>query len=325
MKLKKEYIPHLVLITLSLILFATAIYKLYSWNSNTLDELPGDDSRILADVESEDYIVPMNPTHLVNWEDDGITTIVMLGNELLTQPKDSTSIPSQLASQLDATIYNCAFPDTSVSSLSKGSMEDDLTEVFSLNWVINALCAQNFSILENTLANHDDVDPIYQEHLDLLQSIDFQLVDVLIMSYSPTDYLQGRVIADFDNPYSYESYATAFETAILMLKDYYPHIRIIFVEPTFCTFLNEEGELVGSDLTNTGYGRSTHYMVAVKHLSVKNSTSFLDNFYGMPIDATNYTQYLEDGIHPNSHTRTLLAERIANVLNASNNISSKDA
>lgn len=324
MNLIKEHIPHVILGSISLILLISSIFKLNSWNSNTLDELPGDDTAIISDVQSEDYIVPINLAHLSNWEDDGINTIVMLGNELLTEPNNSTSIPQQLASQLDAVVYNCAFPYTSVTSLSKGSIEDDLTELFSLNWVINALCAQNFSILENSLALNPEADSIYQETLSLLKSIDFHTVDTLIMSYSPQDYLNARTITDIDNQYSYESYSTALDVAIAMLRDYYPHIRIIFVEPTFCMFSNDNGELVGSDIANTGFGKSANYMVATKYIAVKNSISFLDNFYGMPINSSNYEEYLENGITPNSSTRTLLAERIATILRPSSNIATDE-
>ncbi|MFI3202191.1 MAG: hypothetical protein R3Y54_11845 [Eubacteriales bacterium] len=108
--------------------------------------MPGDDTAILSEVQSEDYIIPVSPAYLANWEADDITTIVMLGNELLTYPNDHTNIPQQLAKQLDAVVYNCAFPNTSVTSLSTGNLEDDLAEIFSLNWIINALCAQNFRL-----------------------------------------------------------------------------------------------------------------------------------------------------------------------------------
>ncbi|MFI3202193.1 MAG: hypothetical protein R3Y54_11855 [Eubacteriales bacterium] len=100
-----------------------------------------------------------------------------------------------------------------------------------------------------------------------------------------------------------------------MLRDYYQHLRIIFVAPTFCVFTNENGELVGSDITHHGEWKSPDYMVGAKNIAVKNSISFLDNFYGTPINVTNYEDYLEeDGILPNAHARSLLAERIANVL-----------
>ncbi|MFI3202192.1 MAG: hypothetical protein R3Y54_11850 [Eubacteriales bacterium] len=41
-----------------------------------------------------------------------------------------------------------------------------------------------FSLIEGTLELNPDADPLYQETVNLLKSIDFNTVDALIMSYS---------------------------------------------------------------------------------------------------------------------------------------------
>ncbi|MFI3176767.1 MAG: hypothetical protein R3Y67_04630 [Eubacteriales bacterium] len=316
-KINKEHLPHIILITLALVLCFIAAYKLINWNTRMTGELPGDDDAIWSPVQSEDYLAMVNPLYLEGREDDGVTTIVMIGDETLGTYDNGKTIAELLEEETGATIYTCYFPDTYVTTSTDTMDTENLLDVFSLTWVCNAISANNFSILENALALYPETNPIYQESLDVVSSIDFETVDVITIMYGPRDYLESRLITDIMNEASFGSYSGSHLCAIAAIKDAYPHIQIVISSPMFCVFEDEDGSLLGSDLTNTGYGKLSDYMVAAKYISVQTSVTYLDNFYGMPANADNYEDYLIDGMYPNEESRTLIAERIANVLQSS--------
>ena len=76
---RKFNIHYLFFIVLAAIVIYAAV-RLVVWNIGTKDttEITQEDSEF--DIESMDYILPLNPKYLEGREDDGITTVVCFGN-----------------------------------------------------------------------------------------------------------------------------------------------------------------------------------------------------------------------------------------------------
>ena len=60
-------------------------------------------------------ILPMDSARLEGREDDGVTTILCLGNNPFSDDRDKTGLAAQIADKTGAVVYDCAFPDSSAA------------------------------------------------------------------------------------------------------------------------------------------------------------------------------------------------------------------
>lgn len=96
-KAGSQLILHLILVAAILLIAAVAAYRLYKWNQGTpLDTNTEDIDTSQFDIETLDMIIPMDAARLEGREDDGITTILCLGNNPFSDDRGSTGLAAQL-------------------------------------------------------------------------------------------------------------------------------------------------------------------------------------------------------------------------------------
>lgn len=309
MKEKKGMITHIVIISIILIILAVSVYKLVKWNQGNPDAgaITTDEN---FDTEPEDYIAALNPDLLK--EDDGKTTIVFLGDDILGKNTGKDSIPEQAAAMIgpDTVVYNCGFDGMYMSATSTAWDDANSKDAFSLYWLTKSITLNDYSLLENVA---DEVNKDFKPIIKTLQGIDFNDVDVITIMYGVHDYLDGRLVTNVADHSDPAAYSGALKASAALIKEAYPHIRIVVMAPTFCR-LEQDGKTVNCDVTNTGYGTLPDYMIASKAIAVDENFTLLDNYYGVDINADTYEKYLEDNIHPNAEGRKLIAARLAKLL-----------
>ena len=92
---------HVILIAVICLIAVIAGYRLYRWNQGGIsaeDEVADVDPSEF-DIETLDMIIPMDASALEGHEDDGVTTILCLGNNPFSDDRDSTGLAAQLASK----------------------------------------------------------------------------------------------------------------------------------------------------------------------------------------------------------------------------------
>lgn len=315
MKERKDIITHIAIITVILIILIISVYKLVKWNQGSPDSGAVETTEDF-DTEPEDYITAVNPDLLKGRKDDGITTIVFLGDQVLADYQGADSIPGQVASLMgsDKTkVYNCGFSGMNLSAASPVWEDANSKDAFSLYWLTKSITLNNYDLLNNMADSQPDAGSQLKDTIQTLEGIDFEQVDVITMMYGVNDYLQGSLITDVANPNNIAAYSGALKSSLELLQKTYPHIRIIVMSPTFC-LVEQDGKTVNCDVTDTGYGMLADYMVASKSIAVESNITFLDNYYGVRIDAQNYMQYLEDNVLLNEAGRKMVAERLSGLL-----------
>ena len=312
-KSKKDIIIHASIIAVILLILIVSIFKLAKWNLGSEDAgaVVTDED---FDTEPEDYVTAMSDELLASKQDDGVTDIVFLGDELLSKYSGEDGIPLLTQGMVaDSKVYNIGFEGMHLSTSSSVWAEENSADSFSLYWVAKSIALGDYNLLNNYA---ESVNPDFKETVKLLETIDFTTVDVLAISYGVHDYLDGRLITDVADPNNISAYTGSLKSSIEAIQEAYPHIRIIVMAPTFC-LVEQNGQLVNCDVTNTGYGMLADYMVAGKSIAVELNVTYLDNYYGVKINAENYKDYLEENIYPNADGRKMIAERLAKVLNKS--------
>jgi len=310
-KSKKDMATHAIIIGIIVLILIVSVFKLVKWNQGTEDAgaVVTDED---FDTEPEDYITVMSDELLASKNDDGVTDIVFLGDDLLSDYTGADGIPAMTQKLVaDSKVYNIGFDGMHMSASSSIWSEDNSADSFSLYWVAKSIALGDYNLLNNYA---DSVNPDFKATVEALQSIDFSTVDVLAISYGVHDYLDGRLITDVADPNNISAYTGSLKSSIEAIQEAYPHIRIVVMAPTFC-LIEQDGKTLNCDVTNTGYGMLGDYMVAGKSIAVELNVTYLDNYYGVKINAENFKNYLEDNTHPNEAGRKMIADRLAEVLN----------
>ena len=310
-KSKKDMATHAIIIGIIVLILIVSVFKLVKWNQGTENAgaVVTDED---FDTEPEDYIPFMSDELLASKNDDGVTDIVFLGDDLLSDYTGADGIPAMTQKLVaDSKVYNIGFDGMHMSASSSIWSEDNSADSFSLYWVAKSIALGDYNLLNNYA---DSVNPDFKATVEALQSIDFSTVDVLAISYGVHDYLDGRLITDVADPNNISAYTGSLKSSIEAIQEAYPHIRIVVMAPTFC-LIEQDGKTLNCDVTNTGYGMLGDYMVAGKSIAVELNVTYLDNYYGVKINAENFKNYLEDNTHPNEVGRKMIADRLAEVLN----------
>lgn len=300
--------PHIVILSVIAVIFIIVAIKLYIWNRG----VPSDyDPTLLTDefdVEVLDVIFPLDPAKREGHEDDGVDTILCLGNDPFAQPKgEKNGLAELIAEKTGATVYNGAFAGTFLSASSASYSDENWIDAFSIPYLSNAICSGDFSIIKTVAEQHNEQD--FVSTIEMLEGIDMNTVDYICIMYDGSDYLNGRGCDDPNNPYSIVAFTGALNHAIAGIQETYPFIRIVVMSPTFC--LTPDGE--NGSRVDFGNGTLVHYLRKEIDVTEFSGVSIIDNYYGS-VNENNYSEYLTDNIHLNDKGRELLAQRFADCI-----------
>lgn len=307
---------HIAFVILILLIGITGIVKLVRWNRGRESDYDPNEINTDFDTEPEDYFVPLDSATAALQKDDGITSILLLGNGSLAKTKqDDDSIGMCLEALTGGKVYDASLDHTFLSV--KNTVYDEAypTDVFSLYWISQCIASGDYTLLEDT-ARIWEGDSTVQDTVSMLKELDMSAIDVITIMYDYHDYEDKRILA---GPYDDTLAATCcgcLLQSIRLLQQAYPHIRIIVSSPYFNYIEDENDQLQPGSTLDFGQGTLADYMIAYKNIAVNSNVSFIDNYFGT-ITEDNYEQYLEeDKEHLNAEGRNAIAERIASFIGA---------
>lgn len=301
--------PHIVILSVIAIIFAVVVFRLYVWNKGVPSDYDPNNVTDEFDIEPLDLIFPLAQNARDGHEDDGVTTILCLGNDPFAQYRDEKNGLAQLiASKTGATVYNGSFAGSCITPANASYDENDWIDAFSMPYLSNAICNGDFSNIKTVAQRHNE-NPDFLSTIEMLENLDMNTVDIICIMYDGSDYINKRGSDDPNNPYSIVAYSGALNHALSSIKESYPFIRIVVMSHTFC--LTPDGE--NGDKVNFGNGTISHYLIKEIDVAEFNGVSIIDNFYGS-INEDNYKDYMTDYIHLNDKGRELLAQRFADCI-----------
>lgn len=305
-------IPFVIILTV--IIFC--IIRILIWNKGKDYHFEGSGDPSNLAVESEDYFVAMDPSLLEGREDDGELHILFLGDDIFTYGDSTQSIPNQVASATDATVYNCAFPGSTLSLSTPTFDESNCNDVFSFAMIALGINANDFLFMDYYKESADIYDSTFDHTIEQLKSIDFNKIDVIFLDYGTYDYLNGHMTTDITSPMALHAVTGSLNAGISAIQQSYPHIRFVLMSPTFCYYDEGDGTLTQADIRRVGSTNETlgGYIIAMKAMCVELNISFLDNYFGIPLNAETAQQYLVDAIHVNDECRKLIADKVINYI-----------
>ncbi len=309
----KESTVHLVLIGVIVLMLFYGLIRLILWNIGQDSGYDPNADSTEYETEALDYIQPLDRKLLEGREDDGITTILCLGNDPFSDERGPEGLAELIASKCDATVYNCAFPSSCISMKYQEYSDSYPLDALSLYLVTASLCGGDYALMEHAVNQLTQGQDAAVAALDTLKNVDFAKVDMLVMMYDLNDYRDGRSLVDLNNDINLLTWAGALNASIQQIQQAYPHIRIVLLSPSYGSYEDENGNLIDGDKTNLGNGVLPDYVQYEVDTAMANGVSILDNYYGT-ITQSAAEECLVDGYRLNRTGRERIAARFAKAI-----------
>ncbi|MGN1146530.1 MAG: SGNH/GDSL hydrolase family protein [Acetatifactor sp.] len=245
-------------------------------------------------------------------EEQETPRIVVLGDSILGECRDETSIPAQLSKLLGEPVFNGALGGTCLSRQDKEKRMAYGKDSFSMAALAKSIIAGDFGV-QQALRVNEPATEYFPSVIENLAEIDFDKVDILFIGHCLNDYHSGTQLAQEEAPYDEYTVEGALKSIITGLRKQYPHMRIILVTPTY-TWYTAQG--LTCEEYDTGGGFLEKYVEATlktaEGLDVE-SIDLYHDFYSHE-EWEDWQRYTKDGVHPNDMGRTMIAQRLAEYL-----------
>lgn len=300
---------HVIFLIVFTAILLFTIVRLFIWNIGSDTGYDPTETTTEFDVELMDYLQPLDPEMRSEWKDDGITTVLALGNNPLSDDRSDTGLAALMEKATGSVIYNGAFPDSTISMKNTEFQNDYPLDGVSLYWVAAALINQNFDLMDAIVPGMDS--EAASAALETLKSVDLSKVDDLVIFYDLQDYRQGRTVYDKNNHKNLTTVYGALTATAELFQEHFPHIRIYVMSQPYGTFTTPDGKTADADKDNFGNGTLVDYLNWEADACRTNGISFIDTYYGAV--TVEDTDCLQDGYHLNEKGREKVAERFASV------------
>ena len=153
----------------------------------------------------------------------------------------------------------------------------------------------------------------FPDTIDALSRIDFSTVEILVIEHGTNDYGRGVPIDNEENQFDVTTFGGALRTALKMLQEKYPKLRIVIMSPIYCSL----GENREKKSYNTKYGEGGYleeYVEKEKQIAEEFGVEWVDAYHYSGIDESNEELYLIDGLHLSSEGHKKLGLFLADYL-----------
>ena len=242
-------------------------------------------------------------------------TVVNFGDSIFGNYRGEGSISEYLAQYTGATVYNCGFGGARMAGHSTENWS-----AFSMYSLAEAVATGDFSKQQRAVdESESEYKPAYfAQTLALLESIDFDEVDIITIAYGTNDFTGNNALDNENDPYDLSTYAGALRYSIKTILSAFPHIRIFICSQTYRFWNDEDGNFeADSDTYRSSVGLCLPDLVAkTEAVAREYHLAFIDNYYALGVNKWNRSEYFSatDGVHPNQNGRRLIAAHIAKAL-----------
>lgn len=240
--------------------------------------------------------------------------IVMLGDSILGECRDETSIPAQLSGLLGEPVFNGALGGTCMSRQDETRRLAFTKDSLSMQSLAQSIATDDFGV-QQTIRTRESATEYFDSTIDGLERIDFTETDVLFIEYGVNDYHAGIPIENEQDPYDAYTFLGALRSTLELLQKKYPDLRIILITPLYSWYPYHDTPETCEEY-NIGGGILEDYVEAEILTARSMGVEVIDlyhNFY--PHEKwEDWELYTRDGLHPNEEGRRLIAQTLYDYL-----------
>ena len=307
-KIKKKKTPkynfHFIFFIVVIVLFIFAIVKFLIWNKGEDSGYDPNEITTEFDVETMDHIQPMDTSRFEGIEDDGVTTLLCLGNAPFADNKGEGGLAQALAKQVNGIAYDGSFAGSFQTTYNKTYQETYKPDGLSLFPVVNAICTGDFSLVEHVAQRVTETE---LETVNMLKSLDYSKIDMIVIMYDLSDYANNRPLYSDTDPNDLITWTGSLNASLELIEKTYPHIRTVVLSMP-ASGITIDGFYIDGDKFDLGNGTMPDYLNYEMNVILANGVSYIDNYYGV-ITVENKDRYLKNDYHLNDAGIQAIAER----------------
>lgn len=235
--------------------------------------------------------------------------VVILGDSLMGQCRDETSVAELLSARLDRPVFNGAFGGTCMA-LQERELENNYSmELLNMVNLSRALAAEDFGA-QQTVRSRREITDYFGDTVDELAAIDYRQVEILILAFGINDYHAGIAADNAQNPLDESTYGGALRSVLTTLQECYPDMRIVLVTPTYAWYRSKK---LTCEEYRTGDSYLEEYVEKMCAVAEEFDIEAIDLYHDLYSheEWEDWKLYTEDGLHPNEEGRRLIADRLA--------------
>lgn len=295
---------HIIFFVVVIALFLFAIVKFLLWSKGEDSGYDPNELTTEFDVETMDHIQPMDTSRFEGIEDDGITTILCLGNSPFSDNKGDDGLAQTIARKMGGVAYDGSFANTFQTMYHKTYQETYKPDGLSLYSIASAIASGDFSLVERVAATVGETEV---ETADMLKNLDYTKVDMLVIMYDLSDYLGNRPLYNQTDPNDVITWTGSLNASLELIEKAYPHIRTVILSMPACG-ATVDGYYIDGDKLDLGNGTIPDYLNYEMNVVLANGVSYIDNYYGV-ITVENKDEYLVNEYHLNQKGIEAIADR----------------
>lgn len=295
---------HLIFFIVVIALFLFAIIKFFLWNKGETSDYDPNEITTEFDVETMDHIQPMDSSRFEGIEDDGITTLLCLGNSPFADNKGENGLAQTLAKKMNGVAYDGSFAGSYQTTRNIPYQDSYKQDAFSLYSIVKAICSNDYSLLEGAASAMGETEIAT---VNMLKSLDYKKVDMLIIMYDLNDYIDQRSLHNLDDKNDIAAWTGSLNASLELIEQAYPHIRTIVLSMPACG-ITVDGQYIDGDTTDFGNGTIPAYLQLANNVAMENGVSFIDLYYGV-ITSETKDEYLVNDYHLNDKGIQAIADR----------------
>lgn len=224
--------------------------------------------------------------------------LVFLGDSIIGNYTDNTSIPGVVSSFTGSEGYNCGYGGNSAAPNPDGSI--------FLPGIAEAFVQGDLSVLPKEAQVYQGISA-YLSNYPVPSQVDNLC---FIINYGINDYFEGNAISSAQAPMDTSTYSGAIRTAVNTLQSAFPHAQIILCTPSFCHYYQD-----GTVPHGEGNYILIDYVNAILSLSEELHVDVLDTYHDLGVNSSNWDQYLyQDQVHPNAAYRYLIGKSLIQLI-----------
>ncbi len=237
--------------------------------------------------------------------------IVMLGDSILGECRDETSVSALLSEMLGEPVFNGALGGTCMGRMDEEKRLAYTKDCLSMQALSQSIVTGDFGV-QQTVRSREAATDYFEETINALEQIDFDKVELLLIGHGVNDYHSGIPIYNEENPYDIYTFTGALRSTLKSLQNKYPDLRIVLVTSSYSWYPHIDGTELTCEEYNLGGGVLEEYINAQLYVAESMDVEILDLYHDFyPHEQwSDWEIYTRDGVHPNEAGRKLIAERI---------------
>ena len=293
-----------VIFGIILVLVIALVIMIVKWNKGQESDYDPDAVTTEFDTEPNDYILPLSAEQVSGKADDGVVTILTLGNSPFADDYGSNNLAKTIGDIYGATVINGGIEGSYITCKNSDYSEDEEQDGVSLPFIAGAVASGDFSVPESAA-------PLVSEQAVLavqtLKQTDMSSVDAIFIMYDLEDYVDHRPLGS-ESETDITCIYGAVRSSIEKLRAAYPYIRVVYLSQP-ASGKTIDGFFVDGDVHNIGEGLLSDYVTFELSATATAGASFVDIYYGA-VNVDQRDEFITNDYHLNDKGAKSVADRV---------------